>query len=118
MAVCCIYHKPRAFGDSSDESSSSSSSDEDSSDDERAQYSTPRNNNFNREPNHEHTEDLANGGEPCEKHARSKRVQREKGKRRRPSPNAYERLPKYGREKDKATNGKKADGEEETSADR
>jgi protein phosphatase 1 regulatory subunit 11 len=109
--VCCIYHKPRAFGESSDESSSSSSSDEDSSDDERARPTNPRNSNFSRDPKDGNGGDVPNGGEPCEKHAKSKRVQRERKKQRRPSPNAYERVPKYGRDKEKETNGEEVDGE-------
>jgi protein phosphatase 1 regulatory subunit 11 len=116
--VCCIYHKPRAFGESSDESSSSSSSDEDSSDDERVRPTNPRNSSFNRDGDDEHGEDVPNGGEPCEKHAKSKRVQREKRKRRRSSPNAYERVPKYGRSKEKETDGGEADGEGEKQGNR
>jgi hypothetical protein len=46
-----------------------------------------------RRQRHEHNhdgEELPNGGEPCERHAKSKRVQKRK---RKPSPNAYERQP-------------------------
>lgn len=113
MTVCCIYHKPRAFGESSDESSSSSSSDDDSSDDDdRARWTNrPRNKNHD-EHNHddnghaENSEDLPNGGEPCAKHAHSKRVQKQQRRKRRPSPNAYERVPKHERKtEENVTNG-------------
>ena len=113
IVVCCIYHKPHAFGESSDESSSSSSSDEDSSedDDERARRLTRRRNG--RPDEHKHDEDLPNGGEPCAKHLNSRRVRKHQNKKRRPSPNAYERMPKYERKRkeEKAMNGEESRNE-------
>jgi protein phosphatase 1 regulatory subunit 11 len=104
VAVCCIYHKPRAFGESSDESSSSSSSDEDSSDnndDEQARWTNQNRRNQPRNSNeHGDREDIPNGGEPCAKHATSKRVQRQQQKKTKRRPNAYERVPKYGKTKE------------------
>lgn len=121
MTVCCIYHKPRAFGESSDESSSSSSSsDEDSSDDDDRARWTNRPRNADRDPrkpngDDEHdesprNEDVPNPGEPCAKHAHSKRVQKQQ-KKRRLNPNAYERVPKSGRKTEKVTNGDGISGE-------
>jgi len=92
MVVCCIYHKPKKFGESSSEESSSSSSDCSDSEDDG-----PR-----RQPQHNH--DHANGDEPCAKHAKSKRVEKRK---RKPSPNAYEKQPQYKKKEDK---GKKVEG--------
>lgn len=85
LVVCCIYHRPRAFGESSSEESSSSSSDDsDYHDDE---IPSRRNGDSCNPPN---------GSEPCVKHSKSKAAKRGK---RKPSPNAYERQPGYGKEK-------------------
>lgn len=112
--VCCIYHKPRAFGESSEESSSFSSSDDDSSDgDERARWINRRRNDNPDE--HNHDQDLPNGGQPCAKHANSRRFQKQqKKKKRRPSPNAYERMPKHERKKEEqnAVSGEGSSGKE------
>ncbi|TGZ85024.1 hypothetical protein EX30DRAFT_368143 [Ascodesmis nigricans] len=69
--VCCIYHRPRAYDESSDSDSSDSSSDDDS--------------------------DRGNGGggdgDGCEK---SDRCGHGHGKKsRKPKPNAYEKMPKH-----------------------
>ena len=82
--VCCIYHRSRQFGESSSEESSSSSDDSNSENDIP---STSR---------HHNHDDLPNGGEPCERHAKSKRVEKRK---RKASPNAYERQPQHGKKK-------------------
>ena len=80
--VCCIYHRPKEFGESSsDESPSSSSSDDESDDD--LDGSRGRDNHENEDHD-------------CEQR-RQKRVLRQKGK---PSPNAYERQPHSRKEKD------------------
>jgi protein phosphatase 1 regulatory subunit 11 len=87
--VCCIYHKPRMFGESSsDESSSSSSDDSDS----EADIPSRRQDELDH-PNGEH--DHPNGDEPCVRH--SKRSEKRK---RKPSPNAYERRPQHPRKKE------------------
>jgi protein phosphatase 1 regulatory subunit 11 len=86
--VCCIYHKPRPVGESSDEEDSSSSSDSDASgsespDDGAARAVGGKRGRKNRRGHkHHHGDDC--GHEP----------RMDKGKRR-PSPNAYEKMPKY-----------------------
>jgi protein phosphatase 1 regulatory subunit 11 len=80
--VCCIYHAPKEFGESSDESSSDSDdSDSDSGDDGSARPA--------RRPahNHEHDHNHRPGGHD---HAKDKG----KGKGRARSPNAYEKMPR------------------------
>ncbi|KAK0654107.1 Type 1 phosphatases regulator YPI1 [Lasiodiplodia hormozganensis] len=81
--VCCIYHKQREFGESSDESSSddSSSSDEDS--DSEPDNSTARPTNSGRGRAHHHH---GNGGSGPKK-------------ARKRSPNAYEKMPNYTKNK-------------------
>ncbi|KAF2100806.1 hypothetical protein NA57DRAFT_74403 [Rhizodiscina lignyota] len=90
--VCCIYHKPREVGESSDEDSSddsSSSNDSDSGADDGAARPVRRS-RARRKHKHNHEHD-GNGGEGDAK-----------DKARKPSPNAYERVPKYGNGKGKA----------------
>lgn len=83
--VCCIFHKNRPFGESSsDESSSSSGSDSDSDSD-----SGSRNNGHNHQDH-------------CD-HSKQRRRRRAKKLEREPSPNAYERQPKYNVNKEKST---------------
>lgn len=74
--VCCIYHKTRDFGESSSEDDSDS--DSDSGDDGRARRVGGKKGRKGGH-GHEHGE-----GDGCGK----------EGKRK-PSPNAYERMPKY-----------------------
>lgn len=90
--VCCIFHKNREVGESSDEDDSSSSSDSDGggsgeSDDGGARMAGgKRGRQRGRKPKgkgHEHGKDCGHGDEG----------EGEGG--RRPSPNAYERMPKY-----------------------
>lgn len=81
--VCCIYHKPREFGESSSEDDSSSSeSDSDSgADDGGARMSgNRRGRSHGHGHGHKHSDDYGKG--------------LGKGKRK-PSPNAYEKMPKY-----------------------
>ncbi|KAJ5583693.1 hypothetical protein N7535_002313 [Penicillium sp. DV-2018c] len=90
--VCCIYHKARPVGESSSEESSSSSSDNDSdSEDERRKARSDvarRTRGRGRELHSEHT---SQPGEECcsESHG-----PKQKTNRRKPSPNAYEKMPK------------------------
>jgi len=80
--VCCIYHKAREFGESSSEEDSSSDSDasgSDSPDDGAARRSGHRRGRKSH-PGHGHGDDCGHG--------------QERG-RRKPSPNAYEKMPKY-----------------------
>ncbi|KAL1797456.1 hypothetical protein ACET3X_004062 [Alternaria dauci] len=91
--VCCIYHKPRAADESSDDDSSDSSSDSDS--DSEPDNSTARpagriGGARGRRP-HQHDgdcEDVHDHGEG------SSTPQKHKRQRRKPSPNAYEKMPK------------------------
>jgi protein phosphatase 1 regulatory subunit 11 len=96
--VCCIYHKPRAAGESSDESSSDSSSDSDSDsepDNSRAQPASGRRGGQPRgrrphghDHDHDHHGHEHNHGEgPSEKPKPRRRPHRK------PSPNAYEKMP-------------------------
>ncbi|EXJ81756.1 hypothetical protein A1O1_07821 [Capronia coronata CBS 617.96] len=85
--VCCIYHKTREFGESSSEDDSSSDSDSsdsdgggsDSPDDGAARMSGARR---GRRHDHDHAH-----GDDCD-HGKGKSG-------RKPSPNAYEKMPKY-----------------------
>lgn len=86
--VCCIYHKPKGKGESSDEESSDSSSSSDESDGEpdlsRAQ---PK----RRDRAHSHSHNHDDHGPDCDDHSTPGKG---KSKARKPSPNAYERVPK------------------------
>ncbi|KAK5220087.1 Type 1 phosphatases regulator ypi1 [Exophiala xenobiotica] len=90
--VCCIYHRPREFGESSSEEDSSDSDDSggpDSGDDDGgARMSGNRRGRKSSEHDHNHGKDGGGGdGDGCGK---------EKGKgKRKPSPNAYEKMPRY-----------------------
>ncbi|KAJ5159217.1 uncharacterized protein N7500_008868 [Penicillium coprophilum] len=89
--VCCIYHKARPVGESSSEESSSSSSESDSeSEDDRrtARVNRARHTHSHNGAHGDHTSHPDEGCRP-EDH-RSK----PKTKRRKPSPNAYEKMPK------------------------
>ena len=101
--VCCIYHSPRAVGESSSEEDSSSSSDEASSDDGGGDSSGVDDGaarpirggkqkgkggrGHHRRDMHDHDHDHDHG-----KHGAGNSSGKES--RRRPSPNAYERMPK------------------------
>jgi protein phosphatase 1 regulatory subunit 11 len=94
LEVCCIYHKPRAADESSDDDSSDSSSDSDS--DSEPDNSTARpagriGGARGRRPHqhaHDDCEDVHDHGEG------SSTPQKHKCQRRKPSPNAYEKMPK------------------------
>jgi protein phosphatase 1 regulatory subunit 11 len=82
--VCCIYHRPKDVGESSDESSSDSS-DSSGSDSEAGPSSRKaRVGGGDGKHNHDH----------CSGHRRGKRKPKKSGDKRAPSPNAYERVPK------------------------
>ncbi|KAJ5458940.1 hypothetical protein N7530_010884 [Penicillium desertorum] len=91
--VCCIYHKARPVGESSSEESSSSSSESDSeSEDDRRTARVNRarhthSHNGGREPG-EHASHPDEGCCPEDHGSKPKR------NRRKPSPNAYEKMPK------------------------
>lgn len=90
--VCCIYHKAREFGESSseDDSSSDDSSDSDSGGSDSADDGGARmsGNRRGRKSGHDHKH-----GDDCN-HAKGKR---------KPSPNAYEKMPKYNTSKPATT---------------
>ncbi|OJD28793.1 type 1 phosphatase regulator ypi1 [Diplodia corticola] len=79
--VCCIYHKQREFGESSDESSSDDSSSDEDSDSEPDNSSARPTNSRGRAHNHR-----GNGGNGPKK-------------ARKRSPNAYEKMPNYNKNK-------------------
>ncbi|KAJ5186671.1 hypothetical protein N7449_011435 [Penicillium cf. viridicatum] len=97
--VCCIYHKARPVGESSSEESSSSSSESDSeSEDDRRTARVNRarhthSHNGGRDPHgeHEHASHPDQGCCPEDQKSKPKR------NRRKPSPNAYEKMPKSSR---------------------
>ena len=99
--VCCIYHKPKAVGESSDESSSSSSdsdSDSDANDLDRRRRAPPRrrsNNGDEKDGGHDH-DDCDHDHDHDDHRPSRRRQQGDEGKKqkRKPSPNAYEKIPK------------------------
>jgi len=89
--VCCIYHKPRAVGESSsdedsDYSSSSNSDSESEPDNSTARPSKGKNHNH-------HSHDSDESCKPDHSSSSSKRASAKKLKGKR-SPNAYEKMPK------------------------
>ncbi|KAK9468199.1 phosphatase inhibitor-domain-containing protein [Lipomyces arxii] len=84
--LCCIFHKQRAFDESSsDESSSSDSSGSDSDGAEKYHE-------------HDYNHDENGQNEKCNhSHSHSHR-------RKKPSPNAYEKQPKYKKQQSKTLN--------------
>jgi len=93
--VCCIYHKPRAADESSDDSSSDDSSSDNDSDSEpdnsTARPSRKTSGNRGRRPHdHDHGDCEHDHGDG-EGEGKPKQGRRP---RRKPSPNAYEKMPK------------------------
>ncbi|KAF2086081.1 hypothetical protein K490DRAFT_58072 [Saccharata proteae CBS 121410] len=88
--VCCIYHKAREFGESSDESSSDSSSD--SGSDSEPDNSTARPAGGRGRP-HRHSHDHDGDGG----HGSGGKKGKGKGRARKRSPNAYEKMPDYSK---------------------
>ena len=91
--VCCIYHAPREVGESSSEDDSSSSSDNDSDsgpDNSTARMGNRRSHRRDCQDRHDHC-----GGASDERehgHGGGDEA-REKNRRRKHSPNAYEKIP-------------------------
>lgn len=84
--VCCIYHRPKKVDESSDESSSDSSSSDSDSDSEPERKRKVGGGKDDCNHNHGHDHDHSHS----HKHSR-----RTNGKKKRtPSPNAYEKIPK------------------------
>ncbi|KAJ9651566.1 Type 1 phosphatases regulator ypi1 [Neophaeococcomyces mojaviensis] len=90
--VCCIFHKTREFGESSsEEDSDSSSSDSDASSgpsDDGAARPVGGNNRRARRKGRGRKHDH---GDDCDGHAHG----HQPADKRKPSPNAYEKMPKY-----------------------
>ncbi|KAF2204771.1 hypothetical protein GQ43DRAFT_387269 [Delitschia confertaspora ATCC 74209] len=91
--VCCIYHKPREAGESSDESSSDSSSDSDSDSEPDNSQARPVGGRRGGKPRgrRPHDHDHGDGHNPDHDEGPSKPRKRP---HRKPSPNAYEKMPK------------------------
>jgi len=98
--VCCIYHKPKAFDESSDESSSDGGDSDASigSADSRQARSNPRRRNPRHHRHHEDAEECGHGAGPS-----SSGVTRSSGGGSQvetiappPVPNAYEKQPATG----------------------
>ncbi|KAL5043731.1 hypothetical protein BDW71DRAFT_199625 [Aspergillus fruticulosus] len=89
--VCCIYHKTRPVGESSSESESSDSESSDSDSGRETGNSSARRSCGH--PNHHHdgAHKSSRRGRTLDSHSHDSG----KGQRRKPSPNAYERMPKY-----------------------
>jgi len=97
--VCCIFHKTRAVGESSseDDSDSSSSSDSDAGSG-MSDYGgarpvgggrKARGRKGRRKHGRDHGHEHGDNPDGCDGHAHAN------GEKRKPSPNAYERMPKY-----------------------
>jgi len=89
--VCCIYHKPKEAGESSDESSSSSSDDSDSGPDTSRAQPAKKPTKRHQHHHHEGPCDRDDGKSNGDGAGPSRKG---KGKVRKSSPNAYERIPK------------------------
>lgn len=103
--VCCIYHKPRPVGESSSESESSDSGSSDADSDDETDHRQSRLNHSRHPPsqngsssNERPSEQVSERGSGacCTKH------HGKQGKHRKPSPNAYEKMPKSAREHTKS----------------
>ncbi|KAK2065991.1 protein phosphatase inhibitor [Colletotrichum caudatum] len=108
--VCCIYHRPKAVEESSDESSSDSSSD--SSDSEaddvgRRRIPSGDHKGKGKGTKRDHDHDCGDHDHEGHRHGRQGGRGGEDKKTRRPSPNAYERVPKPPKSKDGAGEGSK-----------
>ncbi|EOA85797.1 Type 1 phosphatases regulator ypi1 [Exserohilum turcicum] len=93
--VCCIYHKPRAADESSDDDSSDSSSSDSGSDsepDNSTARPTGRTGGARGRRPHQHDRNDCAGDGGCG--GSSGHAQKHKRQRRKPSPNAYEKMPK------------------------
>ncbi|TQN73770.1 Type 1 phosphatases regulator YPI1 [Colletotrichum shisoi] len=108
--VCCIYHRPKGVDESSDESSSDSSSDSsDSEADDGGKRRIPSGDHKGKgkggKRSHDH--DCGDHDHDGHRHGRKDGRGGKEKKTRRPSPNAYERVPKPFKPKDEAGEGSK-----------
>ncbi|KAK8180570.1 phosphatase inhibitor-domain-containing protein [Phyllosticta capitalensis] len=86
--VCCIYHKQREFGESSDESSDDSSDSDSDSEPDNSTARPSRNSGARGRPRHSHDHGEGSCG-PKKGNARA----------RKRSPNAYEKMPNCNKNK-------------------
>lgn len=98
--VCCIYHKPREAGNSSDDSSSSSSSDDSDNEPDLSRARPARRSARPHDHNHDDAGDHCHGDDH-DSHGglNGSSTSKGKGKARKPSPNAYEKVPKKREQK-------------------
>ncbi|EQB53708.1 hypothetical protein CGLO_06541 [Colletotrichum gloeosporioides Cg-14] len=102
--VCCIYHRPKGVDESSDESSSDSSSDSDSDSDDGGRRRIPSaDHKGKRKSNKKKDHDC----DDHDGHSHGRKADRDGKQKRRPSPNAYERVPKPPKPRDEAGEGSK-----------
>ncbi|KAF2846351.1 hypothetical protein T440DRAFT_471995 [Plenodomus tracheiphilus IPT5] len=93
--VCCIYHKPRAADESSDDDSSdSSSSDSDSDSEPDNSTARPAGRNGDHRGRKPHSHDHGDCGHGHDHGEGSEKPPKRARQRRKPSPNAYEKMPK------------------------
>jgi protein phosphatase 1 regulatory subunit 11 len=104
--VCCIYHKSRPVGESSSESESSDSSSSESDSDSETDRRRRRVNN----PRHSHPRGRRRPDQDPAEHPREQNAgdccagnQHTRHKRRKPSPNAYEKMPKPSKNQSRPT---------------
>ncbi|CBX91942.1 hypothetical protein IAQ61_000151 [Plenodomus lingam] len=93
--VCCIYHKPRAADESSDDDSSdNSSSDSDADSEPDNSTARPAGRSGNHRGRKPHSHDHGDCGDGHDHGEDSGKQQKRTRQRRKPSPNAYEKMPK------------------------
>ena len=93
--VCCIYHKSRPVGESSSESDSSDSSSSESDSDSETDR-TRRSSNRQRST---HPQDGPSNQIRREHACSAEHRHKRPSKRRKPSPNAYEKMPRTSKER-------------------
>jgi protein phosphatase 1 regulatory subunit 11 len=91
--VCCIYHKPRAADESSDDDSSDDSSDSDSDSEPDNSTARPADRTGGSRGRRPHQHDHDDCGDEHD-HGEGSGKPLKKRQRRKPSPNAYEKMPK------------------------
>lgn len=92
--VCCIYHKPRAADESSGDDSSDDSSSDSSSDSEPDNSTArPTGRNVDQRGRNPHQHDHGSCGDGHDHSEGAETPQKRARQRRKPSPNAYEKMP-------------------------
>lgn len=92
--VCCIYHKARPVGESSSESSDTDSQSSDTESDSDNDVVGGQNRATRGRCTHEDSRDVDRDAGDRISSCPSRHHHKGKSKRRKPSPNAYERVPK------------------------